>query len=380
MLNNVRRVVSRERKIRKINNLLKNEFQFRDVEFDFEPISSGTGENKNHSVLDDLYNGKAFVIRDLVGKTRTKGILSEILGIEFSSLHEIHKTKKTEDILEDVIKQRAAAKTLALQSYYISLVSNQLGLNKIYCELEPNIRLHLPYSLARKYEKNIEARVGTGQLTAHSVHKDSWYFHPRNTLNLWIALTSVNRKSGMSILENSHDYYPDLNGQDLSNFDDAHSHLHHELNLKPGDGVIFLAELMHGSILNQTDYTRGTVSMRFSTQKPDAQSGVQYWYQRFEQQADQNWKLMRGNLPQLETFNPWQEKATTFSSKKAVKPVKPVEFDGKLIVKEGDNTYTFPKRCPHRGVDLAAGHFCTEEKALICPAHRLFVRGEQSNS
>ena len=295
------------------------------------------------------------------------------------SIEEVFQTL-WEDILEDVLQQRAASKTLALQSYYIALVSSKLGLDKIYCELEPNIRLHLPYAIARKYEKDIEKRVGTGQLTAHSVHKDSWYYHPRNTLNLWIALTNVNRKSGMSILEHSHDYYPELEGQDLKDFDDAHSHLHHELNLQPGDGVIFLAELMHGSILNQNDYTRGTISMRFSTEKPNSQSDVQYWYQRFEKQTDNNWKLMRGNLPQTDTFNPWQEKVTSFSGAQDVKAIKPVEVNGKLIVEEGNKTYSFPKKCPHRGVDLASGHFCSEEKALVCPAHRLFVKGKLTSS
>ena len=55
------------------------------------------------------------------------------------------------------------------------------GLDNIFIELEPNIRLHPPYDFSRRYTNQIESKIGIGQMTTHSVHKDSWYFHPKNT-------------------------------------------------------------------------------------------------------------------------------------------------------------------------------------------------------
>ena len=80
--------------------------------------------------------------------------------------------------------------------------------DNIFIELRPNIRLHPPYDFSRRYTNQIESKIGTGQMTTHSVHKDSWYFHPKNTLNVWVALTKTSDLSGLSVLENSQDYYP----------------------------------------------------------------------------------------------------------------------------------------------------------------------------
>ena len=180
-------------------------------------------------------------------------------------------------------------------------------------------------------------------------------------------------KTATGIAQN---YYPEMKDQALVNYEDALSEKHFDLDLEPGDLVVFLAELMHGSIINQTNDTRYTLSMRLSTTMPNSHIDKLYWYDDLRINKD------KANLKRVTigegSFNP----ASIHSDKYNGANIQDSKY--KLIqenshirvedVTNGQCMGKFSKKCPHQGVNLMGGHYCAERNGLVCPAHRMLVK------
>jgi len=105
-----------------------------------------------------------------------------------------------------------------------------------------------------------------GSLQGLSAHRDTWYGHPMNMVNVWAALGRITERNGMS-------FYPDAWGRALprdrtqisadAELGRAHCHA-----LDPGDMLVFSAEHVHASVRNESDETRVAVSMRFTLGAP----------------------------------------------------------------------------------------------------------------
>lgn len=371
MIRKIYRKFKKKQQIISINKSMLNDFQSR-RKLCFERLNGENIDDNDNQALSLLLNGNALVVRNYLQDSKCLPHLEKILDVKFDEIPKLHHDRSPMDIMSEILTSRADVATLSLQSFIISEFSESLGLDHIYCELEPNIRLHPPYNIVKKYEKEIEATVGSGQLTAHSVHKDSWYHHPKNTMNIWIACTDVNAYSGMSILEHSQDYYPPVDDQELVDYKDALSHQHHDLELRAGDAVIFLSELVHSSILNQSETTRGTISMRFTLETPKHQKHKQYWYKDFRKNAKNDWQLKGSDVLDDNSFN---LNSVITNDLEAVEPdVQTTRIGSTIEVQYEEKTYTFPLKCPHRGVELSGGHFCTKDRTMVCPAHRMHVQ------
>jgi ectoine hydroxylase-related dioxygenase (phytanoyl-CoA dioxygenase family) len=140
---------------------------------------------------------------------------------------------------------------------------------ELYAELMPNLRPHVPYNTVRGKEQEIEARVGRGKMNAHGPHKDSWRFHPSNTINVWLALSDVTPLNGMMLVPHSTDYLPKFADNEIVPGCDTYPERQYLTQMSTGDALLFRAELMHGSILNQTENTRFAFSMRCTVEEPD---------------------------------------------------------------------------------------------------------------
>ncbi|MDA7755391.1 phytanoyl-CoA dioxygenase family protein [Pseudomonadales bacterium] len=316
-----------------------------------------------------LRSGQVLVVKGALNKCSNSDLVNRALGFDIQEIEQLHQNKNLTEIQEIIQAQRGSISTLELQTRIIAHFSSSLGLERIFVELEPNLRLQPPFKQILKSVKEVESRIGTGQVSPHSVHKDSWYYHPKNTFNIWVSLTNCDFRNSLSILPESQDYYPPTNGFDVVDFRDALAEKHLELELEPGDAVIFLAELMHGSILNQSDITRGTLSMRFCQTEPVLHTDRHYHYVRFNSNKNK--------------FRPSRLKKENFSPKllEASQPVSPegenIKINKKNIeISTHNGKITVPRYCPHQGVDMAGGFYCEKRDGWICPAHRYCVKGQ----
>lgn len=351
----------------RLNNRLKDLSLNKSAPLRFRNIKDNDEVKSSQEALRLLRSGQVLVVRNLLNKHLSSNLVNEVLGFDIEEIEQIHKTKDLAEIKSIIQNRRSSIPTLELQTRIISNFSSSLGLDEIFVELEPNLRLQPPYKTIRKSVKKVEKDIGTGQVSPHSVHKDSWYYHPKNTFNIWVSLTNCDFRNSLSILPKSQDYYPPTNGFNLVNYKDAHADKHLELDLKPGDAVIFLAELMHGSILNQSDITRGTLSMRFCETEPILHADRQYHYVRFD---SKNNKFKPNRLKKEKFSHKELETAQALNSND-----KKIDIDEKNIqISLNGENIIFPRYCPHQGVDMAGGFYCEKRQGWICPAHRYCVK------
>lgn len=320
--------------------------------------------------LTAIQEGKVVVVKNLLQELSVVERIEGVINCSLDEVVNLHKSKSAKQLKDLIVNKRGSEEILEVQNYIIRNFAHSLGLSHVCVELEPNLRLQPPYNEVAASEKDIEREIGSGQMTPHSVHKDSWYFHPKNTFNIWVALSKATSWSGLSVLEDSQDRYPVTNGQQLNNFADALAEKHLELDLEPGDGVIFLAELIHGSIINQTEEMRATLSMRFSLEKPNNHIDKNYWYQGMD--------LTTGELKDIKSI---KLSSIEFEPKKLEKIYEDSKIDQNVVdwddetitVNDQDSLLVFPRYCPHKGVDLISGYYDVKNKKLVCPSHRLKV-------
>lgn len=324
-----------------------------------------------------IESGNVIVVRDILGSAGVSDAVHSVFegtyGVPFEELDRVHNAHRPDEIarLTDSLKGTDAILEAELKILH-ALFHREPSL---YAELMPNLRPHIPYAEVQAYEAEIEAMLGRGKLNAHGPHKDSWRFHPRNTVNVWVALTDVNDLNGMFILPESSDYYPEFSENEIVPGCATYPDRHYLTNLRAGDCVVFSAELVHGSILNQTDRTRFAFSMRCSFGQPDFHRDFMYNYVQVLPEFSNLTKLKL--RPNSEFDPPSRDRfAESLGPQSGSLDVRD-SSKGKLVVSDGDRYLHFPRRCPHKGVDLADARL--EGDCLVCPQHQLRVKPTKSS-
>jgi hypothetical protein len=234
----------------------------------------------------------------------------------------------------------------------------------------PNLRPHVPYNTVRGKEEEIEARVGRGKMNAHGPHKDSWRFHPSNTINVWLALSDVTPLNGMMLVPHSVDYLPKFADNEIVPGCDTYPDRQYLTEMNTGDALLFRAELMHGSILNQTEKTRFAFSMRCTVEEPDFHRDFMYNYVRISPSYS---NLTTLKLSAKSSFEPASRDDFFTDFGPQLRPLRDIsrEENGKLIVQTADGEKSFCARCPHQGVPLRDGRL--ENGKIVCSQHQLRV-------
>jgi len=111
-----------------------------------------------------------------------------------------------------------------------------------------------------------------GHMIVHAPHRDSWFSHCSNTVNLWVAIGRVLPGNGMLV-------YPDVwgrePGHDKTNIKrSAKLGVPYNFDLGPGDILVFSGEQLHSSEINITDETRYVLTTRFTVGRPRYARGV----------------------------------------------------------------------------------------------------------
>jgi len=336
----------------------------------FDVISGETVPQAD--VLKKLDAGHILLAKDFLNNTGlTKdftSVMSGAYGIPYEDLNRIHELLTIDQILDVTEKLKMDERILGLEC---SIFYGLFGYSpELYAELMPNLRPHVPYKTVRGKEQEIEARVGRGKMNAHGPHKDSWRFHPSNTINVWLALSDVTPLNGMMLVPHSTDYLPKFADNEIVPGCDTYPERQYLTQMSTGDALLFRAELMHGSILNQTENTRFAFSMRCTVEEPDFHRDFMYNYVRI---APSFSNLTRLKVAARSSFEPASRDESFADFGPQERPLREIsrEENGELIVNTPEGEKTFCARCPHQGVPLRDGRL--ENGRIVCSQHQLRV-------
>lgn len=323
-------------------------------------------------VLKKLDAGHILLAKDFLNNTGlTKdftSVMSGAYGIPYEDLNRIHELLTINQILDVTEKLKMDERILGLEC---SIFYGLFGYSpELYAELMPNLRPHVPYKTVRGKEQEIEARVGRGKMNAHGPHKDSWRFHPSNTINVWLALSDVTPLNGMMLVPHSTDYLPKFADNEIVPGCDTYPERQYLTQMNTGDALLFRAELMHGSILNQTENTRFAFSMRCTVEEPDFHRDFMYNYVRITPTFS---NLTRLKVAARSSFEPASRDESFADFGPQERPLREIsrEENGELIVNTPEGEKTFCARCPHQGVPLRDGRL--ENGRIVCSQHQLRV-------
>lgn len=323
-------------------------------------------------VLKKLEAGHILLAKDFLNNTGLNSdfaaVMSTAYGIPYEDLDRIHELLTIDQILDVTEKLKMDERILALEC---SIFYGLFGYSpELYAELMPNLRPHVPYNTVRGKEKEIEARVGRGKMNAHGPHKDSWRFHPSNTINVWLALSDVTPLNGMMLVPHSVDYLPKFADNEIVPGCDTYPERQYLTQMNTGDALLFRAEVMHGSILNQTEKTRFAFSMRCTVEKPDFHRDFMYNYVRISPSYSNLTKL---KVSAKSSFEPASRDDFFSNFGPQERPLREIsrEENGTLIVQTPDGEKSFCARCPHQGVPLRDGRL--ENGKIVCSQHQLRV-------
>jgi nitrite reductase/ring-hydroxylating ferredoxin subunit len=276
------------------------------------------------------------------------------------------------------------------------------GRDAFYFEYFANVRFDIPFDVwvsDREKFREFGARYGDGKLTAHGPHHDSWHKLPNNSINVWMAISSVQPGNGMSV-------YPQVFGKslphsrgDLKIAPNQYYGPAVNFSMEPGDILLFHGEHLHSTELNRVESTRFVVSYRVAFEAPNFVSGrsrfissrtvgtlryrLSEWTFKtalgLKRRLPKRWagKLVSlgGGHGPARAFDDLSQdfpRAAESSDDLAQMPVGAIRpLSAKVCVARVDaqNWVKFSRRCPHEGADLAGGYL--RDGKIFCPWHNL---------
>jgi nitrite reductase/ring-hydroxylating ferredoxin subunit len=231
---------------------------------------------------------------------------------------------------------------------------------------------------------------------SHGPHIDTWYGHSHDGINLWLSIHGVNKDNTVIL-------YPEMFGRPLA-FDPVSMYIApgidvsrpHQIELRPGELLVFNPEMLHGTQVNISDETRVALTTRINPARPrfasDAPFHMEHWYcsddlrrRKFSAVKRFDASLNRGE-PSFEQREPYKGNKTVRMKKNgnlngaSPAPVCSADElrrgeklavdwnDAKLLLWRGpDGIRAYSRACPHIGVDLADGYH--DEGEIFCPGH-----------
>lgn len=232
----------------------------------------------------------------------------------------------------------------------------------------------------------------------HGPHKDTWFGHTFDAINLWYCVAGVNKLSSMVM-------YPETFGIDFP-------HLKHPNYIAPGTilpkpykvelpnktMLAFNADILHGTHINIIDSTRIVFTGRINPNKPkfyDETSQAEYpnWHLSSDIQKGINNNILK--FPRKKNFGKQkvlplkihiQDKIQVTVGKKLNQSFDIPLFEAslldsgkKIIAKFQNKTLLFFKikkgfkaissKCPHLGISMEDGFH--EGENIYCPGHAL---------
>ena len=231
----------------------------------------------------------------------------------------------------------------------------------------------------------------------HGPHRDTWFGHTFDSLNLWWSIAGVNTKTGMTI-------YPDVNNHELDHIPDPSYVLPNQylgkpktIGLKDGNLLIFDPEILHGTKLNTSNQTRIVFSGRINRIKPSFYNRkgapeFAHWLLSEDVEKDQFNKTHYFFRKDNSIVKPKRQKLNKskyleikinkkFKNQLRFKLIKKTALNKKKFYKIKfkniilcmfflkNDVRVFNIKCPHLQIDLSDGYF--NKNHVICPGHQL---------
>ena len=299
--------------------------------------------------------------------SKFKALIQKHFKVELDNLEDLHKLIKIDEIVKGTKTLKSDQDLLSLE---VTMLKNIFSAYpELFLELMPNIRPHLPFQTLKNFENEIEKEIGRGKMNPHGPHKDSWRYHPKNTINAWMSLSKATPDNGMFILPESIDYNPSFKNNEIIPGSEVYFERQFLTDLNPGDMVLFSAEMLHGSILNNIDKTRFAFSMRCTLSEPEFHADFMYNFVRVKPTFS---NLLYEKFFKPSNFKP--EIGDKFHNDFG-KVNRENQFhnitENYLEIKHDGKIKRFPRKCPHKGIDLINGK--VTNGILKCPQHQMKI-------
>ena len=323
-------------------------------------------------------------------------VADRVRRVGFDRIHDVVDSEDIPRITEAVYR----LVTRAAPHFLKQFVPPVFGVSgNFYFEREPNVRFHVPYDCAaprRQQYQQFARRRGQGKVTAHGPHRDSWLNCPDNAVNAWIAVGPVRFGNGLT-------FFPETYGRKLRYTSrgeialDANPGFPLNVELQPGDVLLFHGDHLHASELNRTDTTRYVISFRLTFDKPHFPHGHFHHYlhsslsggpyhRLAEVPASLQWSYVSFRLRWVsrkaislisppaaqglsDNLLPAGEEHVLTLANLPVGTIQPASRNVCVARLREDRIVAFSRRCPHQGADLAKGTL--RDGAIVCPWHNL---------
>jgi ectoine hydroxylase-related dioxygenase (phytanoyl-CoA dioxygenase family) len=113
-----------------------------------------------------------------------------------------------------------------------------------------------------------------GHMVVHNPHRDSWFSHCLNTVNVWIAVGRVAAENGLLLYPEVWEHELERDGTSVARGQPIGVPL--TLPLEAGDAVVFAGEHLHSSAINVTNETRYVLSFRLTLGAPRYGDGISW--------------------------------------------------------------------------------------------------------
>ena len=337
-------------------------------------------------------------------------------------------------------------KSMYKQIYQTASKDLKLKNKTFYIEKENNYRIHYPFKVARRskltrqvyrllnlknYEnadeelskciknqskyimekKDLDGISYFGKLpvpaTGHSPHRDTWFGHTFNALNLWWSISNVTERTGVILYNqiNRYDLQHEKNPAYIKK-DKHYTGKTKVISMNDGELLVFDPEILHASRIITNDQTRIVFSGRINENKPKfyKKSGnveFPHWFRSddikndtfskiytFYRKNNSIYPLQKKNLKIVKFEKKIIKEKIKFGKKYKIfrKDKIDKEKNYKIIFKNyeislvfrGGKFYVFKSRCPHLNFDLSLGHF--DKSVVTCPGHGLKFDLRNGNS
>ena len=240
---------------------------------------------------------------------------------------------------------------------------------------------------------------------SHAAHIDTWYGHSFDGINLWWSIAGVN-------VENTVILYPEMFGRPVA-YDEKSMYLAagqqvsepHQVDLKPGELLLFNPEMLHSTQVNVSDTTRVALTTRINPGKPKFNDEAPFNFEHWHSSSD----IKEKNYNALQVFpagknqgEPSYELRPLFESVKTKRVIAghsiadgpackadeliagekmAVDFtDAKVMLwrESSGRVAAYSRLCPHVGVDLVDGWH--DSDVVHCPGHGLRFSWEDGRS
>lgn len=228
-----------------------------------------------HDRIRDVLAGRILLIRQgLQGlglfetiRAHTREALEQIAGtealarVEALGIEKIHHVLGTEDYIPFVSR---------MDGLFAPEIADTLS------RFASGLHFHAPIHVRRRiYFRLMAPGLAVGEdrfaahggiLSGHGAHRDTWYGHPTNMINIWAAFSPISEKNGISLYPEAWGRSVPRDGIRISRDADVGRPL--VCALDPGDMLVFSSRHLHSSVPNWSDDTRVSLSIRFTTDTP----------------------------------------------------------------------------------------------------------------